>query len=122
VSEPTLATTWQLQIPGFNVAEPVTDVTTVYVSSIGFVGAIDLNVGEYKWKHDGLYDNGEFNSFERATLNGDVVLFKDSNHRPDSVISIDKRTGEILEPAYVRDRMRKRRRCGDFAATREDCN
>ncbi len=99
-----LTTRWRQVVPGFNVAQPVKDGRTVYVSGIGFIGAIDLLSGKYKWRHSNLYDAGEFNEFAPAVLNGNLALFREPAHSIDSAIAVDIGTGQIVRPDYVRKR------------------
>jgi len=103
VNGTSLATQWRQDIPAFNLANPVLDGATAYVSGIGFIGAIDLVSGKYRWRYSGFYAGGErYNAFKPAVVQGDVVLFQDESKSGDSEIAVRKQTGEILRPPTLR--------------------
>jgi hypothetical protein len=116
----TLVTKWKTDIPGFNVAAPVVEVDFAYVSGIGFVGCLNLRSGRYRWKHVGLYDNGEYNAFKPAEPDGGQVVFRDKTQSNVLPVVIQKRSGKILSPESVRDRVAhpRKRTCGEYAAPR----
>ena len=48
----------------FNLGTPVIIDNNAYVSTLGFVGKLNLDTGKYVWRHEDLYDDGKFNAFE----------------------------------------------------------
>jgi outer membrane protein assembly factor BamB len=92
---------YRAQILGFNLGQPVIRDQSVYVSSIGFVGKIDLTTGEYVWKFDELYDHMtyDFNNFDAAVLIGQQVRFSSPNRIKNRTrtIVINDQTGERIE-------------------------
>ena len=91
---------WEASIPGFNLAKPIFTNNKVYVSSIGFVGKLDLNTGSYDWQFDDLYKDGKYNSFSQPKFfKTDLVLFtseKFDTGKIDSIL-IDDSKGIILK-------------------------
>lgn len=101
-----LVTQWRQDIPAFNLASPVLDGATAYISGAGFIGAIDLVWGKYRWSYSGLYaDSPAHNGFRAAVVQDDVVLFQEQEPR-DSEIAVRKETGEILRPADLKERVK----------------
>lgn len=87
------------QIPGFNLGQPIIDGQFAYVTALGFVGKIDLQIGEYVWKHKELYDNEKysFNSFDTVVLKHNETEFISENYKTDKIdkVIVDNQTGEI---------------------------
>jgi hypothetical protein len=94
-----LKTEYNIQIQGFNLGKPIVQNNKAYVTTIGFVGMIDLNTGNYDWKHYNLYDyeKSSFNSFDTILIKKNNVEFLSENYHSkhlDKVI-VDKTTGKI---------------------------
>ncbi|MES2809165.1 MAG: hypothetical protein V4619_11095 [Bacteroidota bacterium] len=85
---------WNTRAFGFNLGQPVVKVNNTYVSTIGFVGKLNLQNGKYYWKHEDLYDRQtySFNQFDSVLFVGDKVFFTSNNsnkHITDTVIVND---------------------------------
>ncbi|MBC7400855.1 MAG: hypothetical protein H7289_13015 [Mucilaginibacter sp.] len=82
---------WKARAYGFNLGNPVIKTNIAYISTIGFVGKLNLETGKYYWKHENLYDRDiyAFNQF-------DSVLFVDHN-----VIFISKRTTQKITDSII---------------------
>ncbi|MBC7931181.1 MAG: hypothetical protein H7Z38_11520 [Rubrivivax sp.] len=100
LEQPSMRALWRQQIPAFNLGEPLREGRRLYVTGIGFVGALDLKTGMYEWKHAGLYENagGKFNSFELPEIKGDEVLFRERpvDNTPGKTIRVSRKTGKIV--------------------------
>lgn len=97
---------WEVPILGFNMGLPVIDQNFAYVTAIGSIGKINLDLGKYEWKHNRLYDNkkSSFNHFDTILIHKNQVTFISTNRSPKNrgktvvdKIVVDKRSGEILE-------------------------
>jgi hypothetical protein len=90
---------WHLAVPGFNVSLGRIEDGRLYQAAIGFVSAVDLKMGVFVWKHEGLYDRerSSFNSFERPEAGAIDILFRESlPGNPAGVartIRVEKHTG-----------------------------
>ena len=91
---------WEAIIPGFNLAKPVFINNKAYLSSIGFVGKLDLNTGNYDWQFVNLFKDGKYNSFGQPKFfKPDLILFTSkefSTGRLDSIL-IEDNKGIILK-------------------------
>jgi hypothetical protein len=90
---------WKANTFGFNLGQPVNKGHISYVSTIGFVGKLNLETGLYFWKHDGLYNNQSysFNKFDTIHFIANNVIFLAKNlskKSTDSVI-VNDATGNI---------------------------
>jgi hypothetical protein len=86
---------------GFNLGQPIIKGKKSYVTSIGFVGKLDLKTGKYDWKHNNLYDHQKysFNNFDSISIGLDTVAFISVHHKnktTDKVLVADK-TGQLLK-------------------------
>jgi len=92
---------WRNEIGGFNLSSPFILDSLCYLSSIGFVGKLNLNNGKYFWKHTDLYEKTKFNAFSRVEFENCFVHFIESKRLVDKEeagrIVIDDETGEIKE-------------------------
>ena len=101
LEQPSMRTLWRQQVPAFNTGEPLRAGGHLYVTGIGFVGALDIKTGEYAWKHAGLYGRGRadaFNSFVVPELKGVEVLFKEMPvyNVPARTVVVNKKSGKIV--------------------------
>ncbi len=90
---------WQANIGGFNVGQGLIENNFAYLTAIGFVAKINLATGKYIWKHDNLYNNGAFNSFDMPELDGSNVIFTESKGTEENspnIIAVNKSTGKIV--------------------------
>jgi hypothetical protein len=90
---------WRQNMGGFNLTDPAIVDSISFVASIGFVGKLNLNNGEYFWQHNDLYDTTRFDSFRSISFDGEKVIFygwKGMDDNPGKVI-VNNKTGEILE-------------------------
>ncbi len=106
----TLELEWSIHIPAFNAGEPLWDGRYLYVTGIGFVGKVDISLGSYVWKHDGLYERhtNRFNSFSVPEKADSRMIFKDwdasvagKNIPHEATILIDDETGKIVSAIYL---------------------
>jgi hypothetical protein len=98
---------WRQDIPAFNLANPVLEGATAYVSGIGFIGAINLVSGKYRWRYSGFYEGGQrYNAFHPAVVQDDVVLFQEESKAGNYEIAVRKQTGEILRPSDLKERVK----------------
>jgi hypothetical protein len=102
LGQPSMRARWKQSTPAFNVGEPLREGRHLYMTGIGFVGRLNLDTGEFDWKHDDLYDTREgspkyFNSFEVPELVGDTVLFRDRPvYNPRRTLVVDKKSGKVI--------------------------
>lgn len=102
LGQPSMRARWKQSIPAFNVGHPLREGRRLYVTGVGFVGKLNLDTGEFDWKHDDLYDKREggstaFTSFEAPELVGDTVLFRDRPvYNPRRTLVVDKKSGKII--------------------------
>ncbi len=90
---------WSTPIYGFNLGKPLIVDNKAYVSTIGFVGKIDLSTGKFVWKFEDLYKDGKYNSFNTPEFyENDMVLFPsyDSKKQKHSIL-IDDKKGKIVK-------------------------
>jgi hypothetical protein len=64
---------WKAQIYAFNLGQPIIRGDFVYLTTLGFVGKLDLKSGKYAYKYSELYDNQKY-----AFNNFDTIIFKDT--------------------------------------------
>ncbi len=93
-------TIWKVDAGGFNLGKPVRIDNDVYLSTIGFIGKLDLTNGKFRWKFEDLYDKGKFNDFDEPTFfKKNIVLFKSTEHvtkRVDSIL-VDDEAEKIIK-------------------------
>ncbi|SMC84139.1 hypothetical protein [Moheibacter sediminis] len=102
INRKTQINNWKLYAYAFNLGQPVIENNAVYISTLGFVGKVDLDNGKYLWKNEELYsDEIKFNQCDSIIFNdNDVIFIADNtiygNHNEfvDSIIVNDK-TGKI---------------------------
>ncbi len=95
----TLKMKWKRIIPAFNVGQGLVEGNYVYVTGIGFIGKINLESGAYVWRHDDLYRNSAFNSFELPEIIGNATVFRESEiyyRQRVAVVQVDKQSGRII--------------------------
>jgi hypothetical protein len=100
----TLEPVWNAIVPAFNMGVPAIQEQHIYVTSIGFIGKINVETGEYVWKHDELWqrNDGGYNSFALPIFDGEQVIFEEHPDagafygRPAKRIIVDLISGEIL--------------------------
>jgi outer membrane protein assembly factor BamB len=91
---------WETSINGFNLARPVLIGNYVYLSTIGFVGKLNITNGKFIWEFDDFFKNGNFISFNEPVFYKDsVVLFteKSPSNATASSILIDDRNSRVLK-------------------------
>lgn len=101
LEQPSMRARWKQKVVAFNVGEPLREGRRLYVTGIGFIGALDLKTGAYIWQHEKLYGRGRanaFNSFVAPELKGEEVLFKEQPvyNAPAKTVVVNKKTGEIV--------------------------
>jgi hypothetical protein len=91
---------WETPLYGFNMAKPLIVDNKAYISTIGFIGKLNLSTGKFEWKFDGLYRDGKYNSFGTPEFyeNG-LVMFKsfDAVTKQTNSILIDDKRGKIVK-------------------------
>jgi hypothetical protein len=93
-------TIWAIPINGFNLARPVLVNGYAYISTIGFVGKLNIRNGEFIWKFDNFFKNGNFICFNEPLFYKDsIVLFneKTTTNLKGSYILIDDRRKSVLK-------------------------
>lgn len=101
LEQPSMRARWKQNIPTYNLGEPLREGHYLYATGIGFVGKLNLETGEYVWKHEDLYGRGRkdaFDSFAAPELKGEEVLFKERrvyNERALTVF-VRRKTGKII--------------------------
>ena len=96
----TLTPKWVTDFSGVNIGLPIVKNNYLYVSSIGSIGKLDVDTGEFLWKHTELYDHDtqDFNSFKMAVFDDTKVIFQGRN--PMSAcpkrVEVNDDTGSIL--------------------------
>ncbi|MEZ4590769.1 MAG: hypothetical protein R3D55_06460 [Chloroflexota bacterium] len=72
---------WVTDFHGPNIGEPIIRSSSLYVTSIGAVGKVDMASGEFLWQHIDLYDQEtkDFNSFKTPVFNGTEIIFQGKN-------------------------------------------
>lgn len=100
LEQPSMRARWSERFGTFNVGEPLREGRHLYVTTIGFVGKLDLGTGEHLWEHEMLYGRvgaQTFNSFAAPELSGDTVTFKDGqSDNPAHRVVVNKKTGKIV--------------------------
>lgn len=91
---------WLKKIPGFNLgAGPVED-HYIYITSVGFVGKLDLNQGDFVWKLEGLSRNDDsFISVKPLQIRDDIVILREDDAMKShvKVLLLNKYTGALVE-------------------------
>ena len=99
LDERTLKTKWKRDLPGFNVGPALIESNFAYLTTIGFIGKIDLRSGGLPGRTT-LFRNGDtFTSFELPQLDNQNVLFKEKTiyNPPAKTIVVEKQSGRILQ-------------------------
>ncbi|MBI5539275.1 MAG: hypothetical protein HY951_04400 [Bacteroidia bacterium] len=99
--KPSYKSKWKNQIGGFNLSDPIIIDSLCYVASIGFIGKLNLNNGNFFWQHDNLYDTTRISSFSDIEFSNGVIHFNEEllinkNKKPNKII-VDDETGEIYD-------------------------
>lgn len=98
----TLRQKWRAQIPGFNVANGLIEGNSAYLGAIGFAAKLDLDSGEFIWKHQNFYrkyrENGAFNVFYTPKIVGREVVYTENRFgkRP-NIIRFNKNNGKVVK-------------------------
>lgn len=88
---------WRQYMGGFNLSAASVD-SISFVASIGFIGKLNLNNGQYFWKFDNLYDTTKFDSFNPIVSDGENVTFNGMlGGIPKGKIVVNDKTGQIVE-------------------------
>jgi hypothetical protein len=81
----TLEPRWTAEVPGGNIGPPLVEGAHVYVTAIGFIGRLNLQTGQYAWRHSDLYQpfnrargGDHFNAFLLPIVRKKEVLFVES--------------------------------------------
>lgn len=90
---------WKRLMPAFNVGRPLMEGDYAYLTTHGFVAKINLNTGTYVWRHDNLYRDDSFNSFELPRVEGDVVTFTElpALRSRAKTMTVRKQSGKIIK-------------------------
>ncbi|MDQ3633615.1 MAG: hypothetical protein M3405_03790 [Acidobacteriota bacterium] len=99
-----MKTKWRKHIPSFNIAKGLIEENFAYLAAIGFAAKINLDNGNYTWKHEGFYrkykESGAFNVFLTPQLKDNLVIFKEddiSSRGFDHQLHVDKSSGKIIK-------------------------
>ncbi len=77
----TLKPKWVTDFASFNIGKPIIRDNHLYATSIGVIGKINVDTGEYLWKHTDLYDQDteDFTVFKAPVFNDTKIIFQDIN-------------------------------------------
>ncbi len=72
---------WATDFAGFNIGEPIIRNNSLYVTSIGAIGKINVDTGEFLWEYTDLYerDSQDFNSFKAPVFSDTKIIFQGDN-------------------------------------------
>ncbi|MGL5563726.1 MAG: hypothetical protein ACRDCN_14080, partial [Tannerellaceae bacterium] len=90
---------WSNQIYAFNLGTPIIIDNNAYVSTLGFVGKLNLDNGKYIWRHEDLYNDGKFNAFENPIfLENNYVIFPSPHYftQETDYLLVNENTGEAV--------------------------
>jgi outer membrane protein assembly factor BamB len=91
---------WEKSIYGFNPEPPVLVNGFIYLSTIGFIGKLNIKTGEFIWEFDDFFKNGNFISFNEPLFYKDSsVLFTEKSpvNATACSILIDNKNSRILK-------------------------
>jgi hypothetical protein len=90
---------WTTEVGAFNLGKPVIYNNYMYLSTIGFIGKLNLNTGKFDWKFENLYDEGKYNGFsEPGFYKNSLVAFAAKQPvaaRIDTIV-VDEKQGKIV--------------------------
>jgi len=91
---------WFAEIRAFNVGEPLLENNHLYLTSLDWVGKLDVLTGKYDWQIGGLYSRPSecYTAFEKPFIKGEKVSFPDFFSSSRTLI-VDDKTGKILAGA-----------------------
>lgn len=95
----TLRLRWEVEIPAFNIGQPLVERDVVYVTGYGTAARIDLSRGSVTWIVENLgKEQGEtIYSFRVPEFKGDRLILRADVH----LGTILPLRGKVLEPGYV---------------------
>jgi hypothetical protein len=91
---------WEASINGFNLMQPILVGGYMYLSTIGFVGKMNISNGKFIWQFDDFFKKGNFVSFNEPIFYKDsIVLFteKSTSKVSGCSILIDNRNSRVLK-------------------------
>lgn len=91
---------WEKSIYGFSLEPPVLVNGFIYLSTIGFIGKLNVKTGEFIWEFDDFFKNGNFISFNEPLFYKDSsVLFTEKSPANATACSIliDDKNSRILK-------------------------
>jgi hypothetical protein len=95
---PTCELVFSSDLPGFNLGPAALEGSTLYVTTIGFVGRFDVESWGFDWTHGNLYERHKFNAFLKPEVYRDRVVFPESTSSsrdaPRNVV-VDKSSGAM---------------------------
>jgi hypothetical protein len=99
LEQPSMRARWTTNIPATGTGEPAFDGQRLYVTGKNFVGAYDIETGEYLWLLDKFPGTAEeFTAFDAPEPRGREVLFRTrpAYNGASRMIAVDKKRGEIV--------------------------
>jgi hypothetical protein len=66
---------WQTDFGGINLSPSIVQDKFLFGSSLGYVGVIDLAIGDIVWEKRDLWEQYQVNSFNKIGINKDTVIF-----------------------------------------------
>lgn len=95
---PTGAVSWRQQVAGFNLSEPLLDGTSVYLTTIDFVGRLDAAEGTWVWRQESLQERiGTLISPGALRREGDRLVATSSGpHQEECKLVFAAADGELL--------------------------
>ena len=84
---------------------PIIADDSIYVTSVGIIGEIDVTTGSYLWRHEELIQESgqKLFVFKVPRVTSDYVFFEEEDiglRRPTYTIQVKRRTGEIVTMNY----------------------
>jgi hypothetical protein len=95
---------WRLAMPGLGIGPSVAENRFAFLTGGGFVGKVDLETGQFRWKHSTLAGSTvTFGSYGTPVIRENDVIFSEPEilSHPRSV-TMDKRTGRVMIPPHYR--------------------
>lgn len=87
---------WKKAVPlEANIGEPLIRDNFIFITTMGYVGKIDLTNGKVLWEYNNLFRSADnaYNSFNQPAYEVGKVIFRD---RRQNKIIVDDETGKIL--------------------------
>ena len=101
IDKKTLKINWEQFTCGFNLAKPITNGDTVYLSSHSQISKLSLKTGKFLWKLDNLYRKYGMNYVEKVLFKDSLNLYIYAEKFPSKgfdTLYVNDNTGKITNP------------------------